>query len=348
MKFGDIDKTDFFIPPFALFYFYVVLAAAFNWPTVNTQEFFHSEIISWTGVLFCFAGLLLLLWSVVSFRQSFRVGIDADHPDRLITDGVFAFSRNPIYVAFAILLIGEFFILPNWITLIYIAAATWLFHRQVLREEDYLRRHYRTMLVELQRWRDSVDRLNDDTLVSLVDLVALDLEDIIPFSDKLAVRRIRGGVFIERDPSTYSLVVTGPHFGGDTAGMTTKWDVSLNDVKLSKPDLRPPIDAIFTTKEEVLRDSFNKDKIVVLPLVIHITRSESRPMESLRGPRIQEITLTYKVSLLPKYAGTVTVNSEYPDYEWRPKGTVSPIAVSVRDDQAQTGFRWTRSVCIVR
>ena len=142
MKFGDIDKTDFFIPPFALFYFYVVLAAAFNWPTVNKQEFFHSELISWTGVLFCFAGLLLLLWSVVSFRQSFRVGIDADHPDRLITDGVFAFSRNPIYVAFAIILIGEFFILPNWITLIYIAAVTWLFHRQVLREEDYLRRHY--------------------------------------------------------------------------------------------------------------------------------------------------------------------------------------------------------------
>ena len=38
MKFGDIDKTDFFIPPFALFYFYVVLAAAFNWPTVNKQN----------------------------------------------------------------------------------------------------------------------------------------------------------------------------------------------------------------------------------------------------------------------------------------------------------------------
>ena len=142
MKFGNIDKTDFLIPPFALFYFYVVLAAAFNWPTVGRQELFHSEIISWIGVLLCVAGLLLLLWSVGSFRQSFRVGIDVDHPDRLITDGVFAFSRNPIYVAFAIILIGEFFILPNWITLAYVVAATWLFHRQVLREEDYLRRHY--------------------------------------------------------------------------------------------------------------------------------------------------------------------------------------------------------------
>ena len=142
MKFGNIDKMDFLIPPFALFYFYILFAAAFRWPTVTTHQFFHSEIISWTGVLFCLAGLLLFLWSLISFRQSFRVGIDADHPDRLITDGVFAFSRNPIYAAFAIILIGEFFILPNWISLIYLGAATWLFHRQALREEEYLSGHY--------------------------------------------------------------------------------------------------------------------------------------------------------------------------------------------------------------
>jgi hypothetical protein len=36
-------------------------------------------------------------------------------------------------------LIGEFLIFPNWITLIYFVAATWLVHRQVLREEEYLK-----------------------------------------------------------------------------------------------------------------------------------------------------------------------------------------------------------------
>lgn len=142
MKFGQIDKTDFFIPPFALFYFYVVFAAAFAWPSVTGQYFFRSVTIAWIGVLFCFIGLSLLLWSIVSFRQSFRVGIDTNHADALVTDSIFGFSRNPIYVAFAVILIGEFFILPNWITLIYIVAATWLFHRQVLREEEYLRTHY--------------------------------------------------------------------------------------------------------------------------------------------------------------------------------------------------------------
>ena len=151
MKFGNIDKTDFLIPPFVLFYFYVVFAATFRWPTVTTHEFFHSETISWTGVLFCLAGLLLFLSSLISFRQSFRIGIDADHPDRLITDGVFAFSRNPIYVAFAMILIGEFLIFPNWITLIYLGAGAWLFHRQVLREEEYLISHYGQAYAEYRR-----------------------------------------------------------------------------------------------------------------------------------------------------------------------------------------------------
>lgn len=142
MKFGQIDKTDFILPPFALFYFYLVFAAAYQLPTPSRQEFFQSELISWLGVLFCMAGLLLLLWSIVSFGQSFRVGIDQDHPDQLITRGAFAFSRNPIYVAFATILLGQFLVFPNWILLVYLVAAGWLFHRQVLREEDYLKEHY--------------------------------------------------------------------------------------------------------------------------------------------------------------------------------------------------------------
>jgi protein-S-isoprenylcysteine O-methyltransferase Ste14 len=142
MKFANIDRRDFLILPFALLYFYHAFAAAFNWPAVSTQKFFHSEIASWAGVLLCLMGLLLFLWSLISFKQSFRVGVDTDNPDRLITDGVFAFSRNPIYVAFAIILIGEFFIFSNWLNLIYIGAGAWLFHRQVLREEKYLNAHY--------------------------------------------------------------------------------------------------------------------------------------------------------------------------------------------------------------
>jgi len=142
MNFGKTDRSDFIIPPFALFYFYLVFANAFHLPTISRQQFFHSVVIAWVGVILCLAGLLLLLWSLVSFGRSFRVGIDEQHPDRLVTSGVFAHSRNPIYVAFASILLGQFLIFPNVILLVYLAAAAWLFNRQVLREEAYLRKHY--------------------------------------------------------------------------------------------------------------------------------------------------------------------------------------------------------------
>ena len=142
MYFGNLDRKDFLLPPFVLFYFYLVFANALDLPTVSTQEFFHSEIIQWIGVFFCLAGLLLVLWSLVSFGRSFRVGIDTEHPDKLITSGAFAYSRNPIYVAFALILLGQFLIFPNWLLLVYLFAGIWLFHRQILREEEYLKKHY--------------------------------------------------------------------------------------------------------------------------------------------------------------------------------------------------------------
>lgn len=140
--FGTTDKTDFLILPFALFYFYTVFAAAFNLPIVSTQEFFQSEVIAWIGVFLCFVALVLLLLSLLSFGRSFRVGIDIDDPDKLVTTGVFAVSRNPIYVGFGFMLLGQFLVFPNWTLLVYLPAGIWLFHRQVLREEEFLRKHY--------------------------------------------------------------------------------------------------------------------------------------------------------------------------------------------------------------
>lgn len=142
MHFGKIDKTDFLIPPFALFYFYTIFAGVFDLPNINTTKLFESKLIPWAGVLFCSAGLVMLVWSLVSFGQSFRIGIDAEQPDELVTTGIFALSRNPIYVAFAFTLLGQFLIYPNPILLIYLGAAVWLFHRQVLREEEFLLKYY--------------------------------------------------------------------------------------------------------------------------------------------------------------------------------------------------------------
>jgi protein-S-isoprenylcysteine O-methyltransferase Ste14 len=142
VHFGRIDKKDFLIPPFAVFYFYIVFAAAFKLPSLSRQEFFHSETVTWIGALLCLAGLPIVFLSLFSFGKSFRVGIDLYRPGKLVTTGIYAFSRNPIYTALLIVSLGQFLIFSNWILLVYMFGAIWLIHRQVLREENFLRDHY--------------------------------------------------------------------------------------------------------------------------------------------------------------------------------------------------------------
>jgi len=58
MKFGEIDKTDFLIPPVMQFYFYLVFAHAFGWPSVARGQLLHSVPIAWAGVAACAAATL--------------------------------------------------------------------------------------------------------------------------------------------------------------------------------------------------------------------------------------------------------------------------------------------------
>ena len=41
-----------------------------------------------------------------------------------------------------VFLLGQLLVSPDWVPLIYLVGATALFHRQVLREEDFMRQRY--------------------------------------------------------------------------------------------------------------------------------------------------------------------------------------------------------------
>ena len=141
IQFGEKDKKDFLILPFALLLFYTVFANAFGLPPIG-GELFSSEFTGWAGAAVCIMGIFLFIYALISFGKSFRVGLDEDHPGELVTTGAFAISRNPIYTAFGLVLIGIFLIIPNWIILIYVFIGLWLFNRQILLEEKSLKKIY--------------------------------------------------------------------------------------------------------------------------------------------------------------------------------------------------------------
>ena len=138
VRFGQMDKKDFLIPPFVIFYFYLILANTFHLPKVGTV-LAENHVVSWVGVAFCVIAPVTFFWGIQSFGKSFRVGLDEDKPDGLVTMGAFSISRNPLYLAFFMILSGVFLIFPTWIFFAYFVAGLWLIDRQVCREENSLR-----------------------------------------------------------------------------------------------------------------------------------------------------------------------------------------------------------------
>ena len=65
-----------------------------------------SEPISWAGWVLLPGGLAITILASRQFQNA-RTNIDTfKDPDRLVTNGLFAISRNPMYLGFAISLLG--------------------------------------------------------------------------------------------------------------------------------------------------------------------------------------------------------------------------------------------------
>jgi protein-S-isoprenylcysteine O-methyltransferase Ste14 len=87
------------------------------------------------------AGLALTLWAQVHMGASWRIGVDASERTRLVTDGPFAFARNPIFTGMSAVALGLAAIVPNAWALLAVATLAVGLGLQVRRvEEPYLLR----------------------------------------------------------------------------------------------------------------------------------------------------------------------------------------------------------------
>jgi protein-S-isoprenylcysteine O-methyltransferase Ste14 len=73
-----------------------------------------------------------------TMAKSWRVGIDRADPGPLVTNGVFQWSRNPIYVSLETLSLGAFLVFGNIDLLLFTLLLIGIMHRQIRREEDFL------------------------------------------------------------------------------------------------------------------------------------------------------------------------------------------------------------------
>jgi protein-S-isoprenylcysteine O-methyltransferase Ste14 len=142
--FGVTDKTDFIIIPVVVFFFYGILSTFFNlpFPVILKNNFWNIDILNIIAIVICSISIIWFGITLKIFGKSFRVGIDENTDDKLITNGTFAISRNPIYTAFIFFFIGIFLTYSNILSSIFLVLLILTIHRQILREEKFLKSHY--------------------------------------------------------------------------------------------------------------------------------------------------------------------------------------------------------------
>ena len=142
--FGQTDKSDFLLVPLVLAIAYTALANTFGLPIwgVLIRPFWYGVISGWVGLILCLVSTTGFALTLASFGDSFRVGIDAEKPDKLVTNGMFSISRNPIYVCFILFFTGLYLVHRNIVIAVAVVLFAIVIHRQVIREEKFLTSHY--------------------------------------------------------------------------------------------------------------------------------------------------------------------------------------------------------------
>ncbi|WP_274306983.1 methyltransferase family protein [Solibacillus daqui] len=109
-----------------------------NWLDDFLPNLFTNNIINYLGLLIILIGLIFFVSSMITMKNSWRVGIDKDTKTQLITNGLYKYSRNPAFVGFDLMFMGLFITFPNIVTLFICLINILAIHNLILQEEKHL------------------------------------------------------------------------------------------------------------------------------------------------------------------------------------------------------------------
>lgn len=123
----------------------LVAGIALDWwrPLEFWQAVWQRQAFGWILLL---PGILLALWAATAFKQ-----MDFEKPTAIITSGPYAFSRNPMYVAWTLIYLAITLLVNTWWLIILLPVSLLIMHFYDVRSEERLLeqkfgddyRHYR-------------------------------------------------------------------------------------------------------------------------------------------------------------------------------------------------------------
>lgn len=130
-------------------YFKIILAALFIYtmlpllfpatvPIAFRIDILDRNPLKYIGITLMMLAFIFVVIAQIQMKNSWRIGIDNVMKTRLITSGLFQFSRNPIFLGMTVSLIGFFLTFPTIIAFFFSLIGSILMQIQIRLEEEHL------------------------------------------------------------------------------------------------------------------------------------------------------------------------------------------------------------------
>jgi protein-S-isoprenylcysteine O-methyltransferase Ste14 len=139
----------------------VYLVTGNLWPeivalNVGSLPFLDAAWIRNAGWVLLLVALLTTIKAQSDMGSSWRIGIDTKQRTARVTNGVYARSRNPIYLSMRLAMLGFVLVDPNALSLALLLGAEVLMQVQVRLEEAHLEQLHKTTYIDyrqrVRRW----------------------------------------------------------------------------------------------------------------------------------------------------------------------------------------------------
>lgn len=138
-----MKKLDLKVPPVLVVFSTasIMWVGAWLFPSLH----FQSSINGLLALIFALGGFIITLKGVTTFRKAETTTnpLEPDAASTLVSHGIYRYTRNPMYLGFAITLIGWGWYLSNWLSLLLSAIfMLYLTRFQIIPEERVLEQKF--------------------------------------------------------------------------------------------------------------------------------------------------------------------------------------------------------------
>ena len=116
----------------------------------------NNSLIRSLGIVVAISGIIVLNIAMATLKDSWKSGVDYDQKTKLVTYGIYKYSRNPGFVGFILFYLGMMLFFSNILNIIVTLIVIISFHLQILEEERFLKRsigkEYLDYLIQTRRY----------------------------------------------------------------------------------------------------------------------------------------------------------------------------------------------------